>query len=523
MLERGLPAADRPREGPQLARELRTILERTVRIELDDVSDAPRGQLDDGLPARRERVATIPASQGPVDLLLERQARPGEPYLWRVSSRTVARIPELWEEYGYGRLGQVLPAPFFDLRWLGLAPWQWLGLGLLLLAAHVVSWLVVVQLLLRALRAVVARTRTELDDLVIHRSAAPSRLALFAILGVAGSPLLGLSVRAQGVLLEVAKALFIVALAWFAFRLVDAAAHVLTRRLTAHNHAIALSIVPMGRRALQLFVGTVGLIVLLQNLGVNVTGILAGLGIGGLAIALAAQKTVENLFGGVSLIVDQPVRVGDFCRFGERSGVIEDIGLRSTRIRTLDRTLLAVPNAEFAALQIENFAARDRFWFHHTLGLRLETTADQAREVIVQVKRLLVSHPKVSPEPARVRLIRLADSSMDIEVFAYVLTREQEEFLAVQEELLFALLAIVERAGSGLAYPSQTLYLTRDGGLDAARGKEAEARVAALRAEGKLPFPTLSAEEAAALRGTLPWPPPGTRSGGGSAGGGAGS
>jgi MscS family membrane protein len=234
--------------------------------------------------------------------------------------------------------------------------------------------------------------------------------------------------------------------------------------------------VPIGRTALKVLVLLFAVLASLQNVGVNVTGLLAGLGIGGLALALAAQKTVENLFGGVSVILDQPVRVGDFCRFGDRLGTVEEVGLRSTRVRTLDRTVVSIPNAEFSALQLENFSRRDRIWLHATLGLRYETTADQLRHVLAEVHRLLREDPRVDPEPARIRFVGFGAYSLDCEVFAYIRTADYGEFLAIREDLLLRIMDIVAASGTSFAFPSQTLYVGADPGLDTARSRAAEAQ-----------------------------------------------
>jgi len=206
---------------------------------------------------------------------------------------------------------------------------------------------------------------------------------------------------------------------------------------------------------------------------VNVTGVLAGLGVGGLAVALAAQKTVENLFGGVTLVADQPVRVGDFCRFGDRVGTVEEVGLRSTRVRTLDRTVVTIPNSEFTVLPLENYTQRDRIWFHATLGLRYETTADQLRHVLVGLRELLRADPRVDPDPARVRFVGFGAYSLDLEVFAYIRTRDFGEFLGIREELLLEIMDCVAASGTGFAFPSQTVYTARDSGLDPERTREA--------------------------------------------------
>jgi MscS family membrane protein len=206
----------------------------------------------------------------------------------------------------------------------------------------------------------------------------------------------------------------------------------------------------------------IAIVALFHGLGFDVTAALAGLGVGGLAVALAAQKTLENLFGGLTLFADRPVAVGDFCRFGDRTGVVEEIGVRSTRIRTLDRTVVTVPNAEFSSLQIENFNLRDRIWYHPTLGLRYETTPAQLRRVMGDVTRLLREHAKVDPASARVRFVGFGQYSLDLEVFAYVATASFDEFLEIAEELNLRILDAVAASGTGFAFPTQRLYVEPD-------------------------------------------------------------
>ena len=248
---------------------------------------------------------------------------------------------------------------------------------------------------------------------------------------------------------------------------------------------------------------------MLDNFGFNVTALVAGLGVGGIAVALAAQKSIENLFGGIMLYADRPVRVGDYCGFGGRTGVVEEIGMRSTRIRTLDRTVLTVPNAEFSSLQIENFAKRDFIRLSTTLGLRYETTPDQLRHVLIELRRLLYGHPMVSNDPARVRFTGFGAFSLDLEITAYVTTSDWAEFLGVREDLYLQMMDLVEASGTGFAFPSQTLYLGKDEGLDAERGRAAAAEVEAWRERHELFLPDFSDDEIKRLEGKHLWPPSG--------------
>jgi len=273
--------------------------------------------------------------------------------------------------------------------------------------------------------------------------------------------------------------------------------------------ALNACVVPLGVKAAKIVVAILALIAVLQNVGINVTGVLAGLGIGGLAVALAAQKTVENLFGGITLILDQPVRVGDFCRFGQKLGTVEEIGLRSTRIRTLERTLVSVPNGQFVSFELENFTARDRCWLQTILGLRYETTPDQLRYVLVELRTMLYAHPMVAANP-RIRLVKLGESSLDLEIFAYVPTANYDEFLAVREDIYLRIMDIVAQSGTSLAFPSQTTYTASDSGIDEAKRAAAEARVREWREAGTLYMPDFPADTVSALDGTIRYPPSGS-------------
>jgi len=226
-----------------------------------------------------------------------------------------------------------------------------------------------------------------------------------------------------------------------------------------------------------------------ETVGIPIAPLIAGLGVGGLALALAVRPTLENVIGGLTLFADRPVRVGDFCRYGEEIGTVEEIGLRSTRIRSLERTLVTVPNAEFSQMKLDNFAARDQRLLKTVLGLRYETTPEQLRYVLAELRKMLLGHPMVTPAPARVRFVGYGAYSLDLEVFAYLRCQDQDEFLAINEDILLRIADIISQAGTGFAFPSQTAYLTRDRGIDPERGHEAEAEVDNWRENNQLPFP----------------------------------
>jgi MscS family membrane protein len=192
--------------------------------------------------------------------------------------------------------------------------------------------------------------------------------------------------------------------------------------------------------------------------GYNTSTILAGLGVGGIAVALAAQKTIENLFGGISVIGDRPVLVGDVCRFGDRVGTVMHIGLRSTRIRTPDRTIVSVPNSQFSSMELENISDRDKIWFHPTLNLRRDTTSDQLLQVLASFREILTEKAKVETGKMPVRFSGVGPYSLDVEADAYVTTANYDEFMAIRQELLIEMLKAVEHAGTALAVPIQESF-----------------------------------------------------------------
>ena len=244
----------------------------------------------------------------------------------------------------------------------------------------------------------------------------------------------------------------------------------------------------------------------MRTFGFDTSTVLAGVGIGGLAISFGAQKTIENLFGGATILGDSVIHVGDICRIGDRIGTIEDISLRSTRIRTLERTELSVPNGTLATINIENFSRRDKILFNPTLGLRYETTPDQMRFFLAEVRRLLYQHPKIETSTARARLANFSDSALSVEIFSFVSTRDYAEFTAIREDLMLQIMDIVTQAGTGFAFPSRTVYLGKDTGLNPELIEAAVQRTRQWRDEHKLPFPDFSHQEIAEMSNSVPYP-----------------
>ncbi len=473
---------------PNQAWQLQVVLDRKLLIEPAKINDDPQGAPGDGLPAALERIGAIPLPQGEVDVFLSRGPGPKGVPIWRFAPTTVARIPELYREYGYGWLGKVLPGYFFEIRFLQMELWQWLGLIVLVVATALLGFLATA-FGVRVARAFVKRTKTTWDDLLLNMVAGPLRLGTTVLFFYLASFLLALSVPAENAVAALCKVVAILAFAWMALRGVDIFGTILQGRFQHKDPAAANTLVPMGRKLTKVFVLLVALVALLQELGFNIAGLVAGLGVGGIAVALAAQKTIENFFGGITVIADRPVKVGDFCRVGDKVGTVEDIGLRSTRIRTLDRTILTIPNAQFSTSRLENFGKRDRILLSTTIGVGYETTPDQIRWLLREIRKMMFEHPKTDKDPCRIRFVNFGSSSLDLEIFVYIRTRDWGEFLSIREDLFLRIMDIVHASGTYFAFPSQTLYLGRDSGRDEDRSTRCEAEIRTLREKGELQIP----------------------------------
>ncbi|MCW1887345.1 mechanosensitive ion channel family protein [Luteolibacter flavescens] len=283
---------------------------------------------------------------------------------------------------------------------------------------------------------------------------------------------LPLSESLQGFLHYLELAVGTVALLWLLLRLTEMSSNFLGKQLDKTGRAHAKAAIPLIRSVVKGAVIIFGIVFLLQNLGINVGAILAGLGIGGLALALAGKRTVEDLFAGVTLVVDQPARVGDFCKFGSNSGTIEDIGIRSTRVRTADRTLVTIPNAKLCELPIENVAMRDRILLKTVIALSYDTNPAQMRSILASITSLLAERKEIAPGN-RVRFIEFTESALNLEVFAYVVTRDFNEFLKVREEIYLGIMDIVAGSGSGFASPTPPVVLREGETLTVGEGRPA--------------------------------------------------
>ena len=453
---RKLPPDQRLKNGPGLAQQLQQILDRDAQFDVATLSSEPEGSRAGGLPPGRERVDSFTVNGQTLDLELQRIKLRSGIYVWLFSSDSVERIPQVVRVTSDSPVEKHLPDPLVSWKIADTPAWRVLGLVLLALALAALSRLLSRFALLCCeplLKRFLPKTNLpKTNRSVLAEFVGPLALLLAVVLFRAGMVWFEPSPKLHLYLTRALTVLFFAALFWLSVAVIDLSAGRL-RFALREKHQGFYSVLPLASRITKLIILALMIVAVLSSWGYNTTTILAGLGVGGIAIALAAQKTIENLFGGVSIISDRPVSVGDYCKFGDKEGTVEDIGLRSTRVRAPDRTLVTVPNGQFSSMTIENISARDKMLFHFTLNLHRDTTPDQVRTLLTAIKKILTENPKLEAGAAPVHLANVGKESLDLEMSAYVLTRSGDQFTEIQQDLYLRILDAVEAAGTKVAPP----------------------------------------------------------------------
>ena len=461
---------DTPLRGARadsLAKKLSSVLDRRLPARLRELSGRPEGsqyfpdRLDTDL------VGTIDSVDGTVDIIVQRVDRGKVGAVWLFSKETLDAIPGLYEEVSLVSVDNVLPAFLAERKIAQIPLFQWLFVLVGMPAIYVLTGLLD-SLISPLANRMWHRLRGQPALKHVHVAPIPVRLLLLTVVIRWMIANLNLSLLTREFWSGVANVITIFACVWLVLMLNGWGESLSRRRLEQRGVQGLVSILRLVRRTLDLVVLFCGALILLSYFNLNVTAALAGLGVGGIAIALAAQKTLENVIGGISIIADRAVRVGDFLKIGATMGTIEDIGLRSTRIRTLDRSVVSIPNGQISNDRLEDLSCRDKFWLHPVLSLQYETTAAQMRSALAAIRRLLLDHARVEQDSIRVRFLGFGSSSLDVEVFAYIYAIEFADFLEIQEELLLRMMDAIQAAGTRIALPSQTTYLAPGAGQERA-------------------------------------------------------
>jgi len=441
-------------ESPErIARALKTILDTRLWIEFDAVPDerTGAGSVDEDGRVSLGEVATEDAS---IEINLVRSNDE-----WFFAPETVAAVPAVARSIG-SWWTTALPAFFSDVRLAEIELWQWIGLCGIAIVGVLAGMFVS-----RALRSgadIGALRGLGIVAPTIGALATPAGFLLSFIAMRLAEGLLALSIPARANLSLGLRAATVFVIAWAVVRWIRAMSLLLEKKLEARGIAEAVGIVRIGRVIAAALVYLLGASAALQLFGLDLSAVIAGLGIGTAALALASQQTLGNLFGGASVLADRVLKPGDTVNLGGTIGTVERIGIRSTQVRTLDRTLLVVANSDLAQSRVEKMSERDAFRLSAVLGLRYETTAAQMRGIVGDIRTLLENDAMVDRESVRVHFLVFNNSSLDIDIKALIKTEDAAKYRETLERFNLSFMEIIARNGSGFAFPSQTVYLARD-------------------------------------------------------------
>ena len=448
--------------GIELAERFSVIINRANWIDVDELVDNPAGRLGDGFPDYRDSIGVVLHEGNPLRLFMQKVPRGDGESIWKISNATVSLIPALYETYGYPEFVEELRARLPDKTFLGFELFKWV----LSISAGILTYVVVFIL------ALTVRRFFGDPDKPAHRQIFRFLIIPFALWAVliamntmAGS--LGRGPTAETI--EKLSPLPAIFTTWVFFAAINLWYSAFSGYFRRKNRESTIVLLAPVRNALKLIIFIAAVLIYLNKLGINITTVLAGLGVGGIAVALALQRPMEDVFGAISLYSQQPVRVGDFCRVGTETGTIEEIGLRTTFIRTLANTRIGVPNAKLAAGAIDNYSARNKILYRPTLRLRYDSKPDQIREVLEGIREALDSNDRILFDH-RVRFKDIGDDALKIEVFAYFDTTVWSEYLELAEDMNLKILEIVANAGTGLALPARTLKIEQDVATEVSQG-----------------------------------------------------
>lgn len=451
----GVGAVGRLAAGREAARDLKEVIDRVLAVDYDKVPDGaaePRWRL------RGTEIVIRRIDEG---------ERAGE-HLF--SQDTVARAAGFFGKVRDlpllpGTLGGGYRAPWQD-AWVpvslrgsvfGVAYWQWLLIGCLVFVGLAIR--LVVQICTFVLRQATRRTALPWDDDLVEALAGPATLLGTTGVWFASLHLLGITGPAYTVIALLIKAAFFISLGYLAYKIAGFVADQIERRVQAQRQDINQALLRLLKQTLKLLALCFCLLLGAQNMGMDVASLIAGLGIGGLAFALAAKDTLANLLGSVMIMLDRPFRIGDYIVVKGVEGTVEDIGFRSTRIRTVGNSLTSVPNSELVLANVDNLGMRDWRRVSETWGLTYQTDPAQALAFCAEVRSAILAHPEVKPDAVVVCLSGLGASQLDIRVNWHLRAETWEAEMALRQAVLVEALTIAKRLGVEFAYPTQTVHL----------------------------------------------------------------
>ncbi|WP_394493301.1 mechanosensitive ion channel family protein [Shewanella sp. ENK2] len=499
---RYLPKGINPEDGPELLRKLVILWNKQNIIDLSQISDQPTGHLNDKLPSYRDLLGVLETNTGPVPVYMQHVPDGKGGKIWKISNATVAKIPELWDEYGYSPQIEALANFLPEFSAFHMENWQLLILSLSILFGWIGTGLI-------SLAAISIAKHFEPKIAGLSRFCGRSlRWFLYLSLLQYAALALGLSVRARvwfdnSTLLYLANTILILGL-------VELYSAYKSKQLHDQDKSYSVALLRPMVAILKIVIVVIIALMWFESSGYNMATILTGLGVGSLAIALAAQKPLENVFGALTLYAARPIKPGDFCRFGATLGVVEEIGLRSTRIRKLDRTVVHIPNSVFSSQELENFSVIDRRRYKHDLRISLDTTKEQLQMLLMELRKLLLSHPRVLEVAQRARFLAIERDAFVVNVNAYIDTGDINEYFGIAEDLNFHLLNIMKELDIHIAPIGQNVVLNHAVPADLEVQQRAEQTIRQLIEEEELPFPNYSEDNRDKFKDSVAYPPIGS-------------
>ncbi len=347
-----------------------------------------------------------------------------------------------------------------ELLW-GVAGWRLLTATLIIFLGFG-SRRIILGVLKSYLKRKAVKTAAQWDDELVEYIPAPFAVVIQILLWYVAAILLSLpgkpvdvkSIINQGLVVALA-----VAITWMLMRTVDVIFSAWSRAATKTESRLDDQLIPLFRKTIKLIVAIITGIMIINNLGYSVTSMLAGIGVGGLALALAAKDTVANLFGSVVVFADQPFQVGDWIQFSGIEGTVEEVGFRTTRIRRFDKSQVIVPNAIFSSNAIVNHSRRPIRRIKLVVGVTYETSAEKMRLLLTAIRNLIKKHPAIDQGFHFVNFTDLAESSFSILIYCFSKSTVWTEYLDTKEDLMLTIMAIVEEHGLEMAFPTRTVYL----------------------------------------------------------------
>jgi MscS family membrane protein len=422
----------------ELARQLSVVLNRTLWVDLHSISVLPEGKQDDGLPSYRERVGKIKYRDRDVDILLQRVPRGKDKVkIWKISNATVEKIPSFFKRYSYSSLGEFLAKNLPSVDLFGVMLWQWLYFTAMMLIYYFVA-----KLFTWSIAFLLKRLSNNISDDILRFIKQPVALLIAVILARNFQDEANVTMAVRAV--SEGSTLLIIAWCWVCFRLIDLTKTIMGDKFVAQNKPLAVYLLRPAGTVVKIIIFTIATLHWLENLGFNASTLLAGLGIGGLAIALAAQKTVENIIGAITLYTSAPIKVGNFCRFDNHLGIVEEIGLRSTRIRTIERTVIYVANAKFIDMNIENFSEREKMAFKPKIYLAPDTDKANIDALLLAIKAMLNSCEMTAEAPMRAHFKGYSIYGLELDVLAYLKTTNFDVYLDEINQLNLNILALLK-------------------------------------------------------------------------------